>query len=651
MADPAAFVNAYDRFAAGGDPPDILTLSLSNLRGLSREAVNAGGLVTINLATGTVSSDVQLLPPDGTFELWLIDNKPGAGHTTFAHEGDDMMKVGAYVPSAGGQTLSTSLGPSVFASFFPDRAFVVRSGESPVDGFVLTGPSSLFARLRHRQVRFVDDAGAPSGFDPAAATREASIARLIADGRQLFVNERFDGNGRTCATCHMESNNFTVDPALIATLPSSDPLFVAETSPALATLENSDLLRRFGLILVNADGFDPSRGFVFRGTQNVQALANSMAPQDPAAGLDFSTNGRNPNPPERLGWGNDGPPLRDFALVAIAQHAPTTMARVPGADFRVPTDEELDALAAYQLALGRQEDFDLPTLELKSALATTGKTLYLDTGKFFEPGHKNCNACHLNGGGTTGMVFDPTIPLDVTPLGFNIGSATNANETPLALTLGLPRDGGFGQVPTVFGSFGNTEDLPPPFPPRLEIEEFNSPPVVESADTGPFFHNHTESDLENAVAFYGSDAFKKSIVPLLIPVEISADPNDPEVLAIAAFLRVLNALENIRSSIEVAERGRTMTRVADLRDLARLALAETVDALEVLSQGAFATQSEPAVRSARIRLQAARAALELAKRLGVRWAIDELLALAVQQLRVARAALANPATLPRSFRN
>jgi hypothetical protein len=651
MADPAALVNAYGRFTAVSDPPDILTLSLSNLRGLSREAVNAGGRVTVNLATGTVSSDVQLLPADGTFELWLIDNKPGAGHSAFAQEGDDLMKVGAYAPSAGGQTLSISLGPSVFTNFFPDRAFVVRSGESPVDGFVLTGPSSLFVRLRHRQVRFVDDAGAPLGFDPAAAaTAEASIVRLIADGRRLFVNEKFDGNGRTCATCHVESNNFTVDPALIATLPSNDPLFVAETNPALATLESSDLLRRFGLILVNADGFDPSRGFVFRGTQNVQALANSMAPQDPAAGLDFSTNGRNPNPPERLGWGNDGPPLRDFALVAIAQHAPTTMARVPGADFRVPTDEELDALAAYQLALGRQEDFDLPTLELKSALATTGKTLYLDTGKFFEPGHKNCNACHLNGGGTTGMAFDPTIPMDVTPRGFNIGSATNANETPLALTLGLPRDGGFGQVPTVFGSFGNTEDPPPPFP-HLEVEEFNSPPVVESADTGPFFHNHTESDLENAVAFYGSDAFKKSIVPILIPVEISADPNDPEVLAIAAFLRVLNGLENIRSSIEVAERGRTMTRAADQRDLARLSLAETVDALEVLSQGAFATQSEPAVRSARIRLQAARAALELAKRLGVRWAIDELLGLAVQQLRVARAALANPATLPRSFRN
>ena len=65
----------------------------------------------------------------------------------------------------------------------------------------------------------------------------------------------------------------------------------------------------------------------------------------------------------------------------------------------MPTDEELDALVAYQLPLGRQEDFNLPSLELKSRLASTGKTLYLDSGNLFEPGHKNCNACHFNGGG------------------------------------------------------------------------------------------------------------------------------------------------------------------------------------------------------------------------------------------------------------
>ena len=470
MADPIALVNAYDRFVANAPSPNVVALSLSNLRGVSSEAVNAGGQVAVDIAAGTVDSFVQLLPLEGSFDLWLIDNRPGPDGSTLAQHRDNLKKVGTYVAVSGGHRLSASLGKTAFTGFFPDRAFVVRSGDSPVNGFMLTGPSTFFARLRHRQVRPVDQAHARFGLNPAATdTRVANLSRVIAQGRQLFLNETFAGNGRTCGTCHVEANNFTVDPNLIATLPPSDPLFVAETNPALATLENSDLLRRFGLILVNADGFDPSRGFVFRGAQNVQALANSATPQDPSFGIDFSTNGRNPDPPERLGWGNDGPPLRDFALVAIAQHAPTTMSRRPDVDFRVPTDEELDALAAYQLALGRQEDFNLPGLELKSVSASNGKTLFLDSGNLFEPtpGHKNCNACHFNAGGSAGMSFNPTTPgfprLDGSPRGFNIASPTNANEIPMALTLGLPRDGGFGQVPTVFGSFGNTDDLPPPF--------------------------------------------------------------------------------------------------------------------------------------------------------------------------------------------
>lgn len=80
---------------------------------------------------------------------------------------------------------------------------------------------------------------------------------MTAQGRQLFLNETFEGNG---LAGRVEANNFTVDPELIATLPPTDPLFVAETNPTLVALENPDLLRRFGLILVNADGFDPREG-------------------------------------------------------------------------------------------------------------------------------------------------------------------------------------------------------------------------------------------------------------------------------------------------------------------------------------------------------------------------------------------------------
>jgi len=566
------------------------------------------------------------------------------------------MNVGMYTLVSGRHKLSVTLDQAVFTSFYPDRAFVVRRGIRPTDEFVLTGSSTFFARLRRRQVRFVDDSRTPLGFDPRdQAARGVDFARLVAQGRRIVLTETFAGNGRTCGTCHVETNNFTLDPEQIAALPASDPLFVAETDPALSTLENPELMRSFGLILVNPDGFEPPAGgppFVFRATQNVQALANSFVAAD--ATVDFTANGRNPIPPERLGWGNDGAPLRDFALIAIAQHAPRTMNRVRGADFRLPTDEELDALVGYQLSLGRQEDFDLRALTLNSALASNGQALYLDTGRIGETGHKNCNACHFNAGGTAALSFNPQTPgfprLDGSPRGFNMTAETNVNDLPLALSLGLPRDGGFGQLPTVFGSLGNTQDLPGG---HLELEGFNSSPVVEAADTGPFFHNHTVASLESAVAFYGTPAFQASIFAAraVVPVSISADPNDSEVQAIAAFLRVLNALENIRSAINVAERGRAMTDAGDMRDLARLSLAETIDAIEVLSRGALATHLEPGVLGARARLLAARQALDSAQELRDKTAVDRLLITALRDLRAARSSLVDPATLPPSFRN
>ncbi|MET0167332.1 MAG: hypothetical protein ABW318_20295, partial [Vicinamibacterales bacterium] len=298
MADPAALVSTFDRFAADRTDPNVLILTLSNLRGLSSEERNTGGSVRIDLATGDIASTLQLMPATDTFDLWLVDNQPVGGDTTLAESGDDLLKVGTYALVSGRHRVSLTLGPEAFTTFYPDRAFVVRSNRSPVDGFVLTGSNPFFSRLERRQVRFADDATAPLGFDPSEeATRAAAFARLVERGRRLFLNETFGGNGRTCGTCHVEANNFTVDPLLIATLPASDPLFVAETNPELATLENPELLRRFGLILVNADGFDPPAvgpAFVLRATQNVQALANSF--MSPDASIDFTVNGRNPNP-------------------------------------------------------------------------------------------------------------------------------------------------------------------------------------------------------------------------------------------------------------------------------------------------------------------------------------------------------------------
>ena len=241
--------------------------------------------------------------------------------------------------------------------------------------------------------------------------------------------------------------------------------------------------------------------------------------------------------------------------------------------------------------------------------------------------------------------------MDGSPRGFNIASPTNVNEIPLALALGLPRDGGFGQIPTVFGSFGNTDDLPPPFG-HFEFEEFNSPPVVESADTGPFFHNHTVPDLESAVAFYGSPAFKASLVPARDP---GGHQRGPERSRRAGDCRVPARAERAREHPILDRRGGTWTDDDQGRRPARSG-APVARGNRRCAGGVVrgrASRNRASRPSGRRGSDCGRPGWRSKSRstCGVRWAIDDLLGVALQQLRGARSALANPATLPPSFRN
>ena len=124
---------------------------------------------------------------------------------------------------------------------------------------MLTGPSTFFARLRHRQVRFVDDLTAALGFDPTAAARVADFARVAAEGRQLFLNRHSTATGGHAA--HATSRR-TISPSIRRDrhTASNRSALRGRDQSRLATLENPDLMRRFGLILVNADGFDPREG-------------------------------------------------------------------------------------------------------------------------------------------------------------------------------------------------------------------------------------------------------------------------------------------------------------------------------------------------------------------------------------------------------
>ena len=389
---------------------------------------------------------------------------------------------------------------------------------------------------------------------PPPATHHERPGRgdeLVSRGEDIFFNETFAGNGRTCSTCHRAERNFTIDAVFAATLPPDDPLFIAERRPSLRkNFEQPAFMRGLGLILENQDGFeDLENNFNLRGVPHTLALRTSV---DSPAG-------------PRTGWAGDGSPgdgsLRSFAVGAVIQHFPKTLRRIAGVDFRLPSDDELNALEAFLLSLGRQEDLNLP-LPLKGAVAQRGQEIFLDDtlGK--------CNICHLNAGANAvlGGQF-------VGNANFNTGVEDLPDQAAdlLGELIGhtVPPDDGFGTP-------GDGT--------------FNTPPLVEAADTGPFFHNGAIDTIEGAVAFYDGDTFNNSPAGKVLA---SFDPNGvgirldaTEIVAVAAFLRVINTLENIGVTLKLFD-DLLQRRVKHRFIQRRLdqALAETRDAIRVLDGG------------------------------------------------------------------
>ena len=377
---------------------------------------------------------------------------------------------------------------------------------------------------------------------------------LVARGRDIFFNETFEGNGRTCGSCHRAENNFTIDAVFIATLPDSDALFVAEFIPALReNFENPKLLREFGLITENLNGFnDLSKNFNLRGVPHTLGLSTSVA---------------SPTGPH-TGWSGDGAPgdgtLRSFATGAVIQHFTRTLNRVAGTDFRLPTDEELDALEAFQLSLGRTRELTLP-LPLKSVVALRGQAIFND------PNIGKCSICHFNAGANIDSVFLKTRGGN---LNFNTGVEALPDQPARLTQEFVPPDDGLG------------------FP---GDNTFNTPSLVEAADTGPFFHNNSVETIEGAVAFYDGEAFNNSpaaaVLTQLTGSELELDAT--QIVAIAAFLRVINVLENLREvkvNLNSFVTKEFMGNV-EFTSLLEQASDETLDAIAVLSGGGLHPQA------------------------------------------------------------
>ena len=498
------------------------------------------GNAAFDFTNKTLSAVLHGVPAGAAFDLWFVKNIPGAGRSFKPESGDQFLKVGSFAapgPNSRcfGLAACLSIDDLVLGSninFDLDLIVVTRKDQLPSVSRLAVGARTLFEKRFYRERQ-------GKTLDPVTGTVANNLEtsdQLVGRGAQLFFNETFGGNGRTCGTCHRAENNLTIDPAFIATLPQSDPLFVAENNPALAQLEDRTLLRNRALIRENVDGFDdPTHKFVERSVNHTFSLGLTNDITSGGFG-----NFPSAPPDQRLGWGGDGAPgrgtLHEFAFGAVVQHFTKSLSRRPGIDFRIPTQEELDALEAFQLFTGRQKPVLAANLQFREPRAGRGRDLFNDRTRV------QCSFCHVSD--FQQVVGNPN---------FDTGVAT--------LTPDLPNDNAF-----LDGT-------------QLGVQGFNVPPLIEAADSAPLFHNNAAGDIEAAVAFYTSDNFRSSPAGASIVVQLDV----AQQADVASFLRVVNAAENVRQIRKRVQFVRDH-RSAGNSDLLTIAIADAQDAIDVLGQ-------------------------------------------------------------------
>jgi hypothetical protein len=520
--------------AAGGDRNVFVSLGWT--QGLSTEWSEARGQVDLDMINGTLRAEVQGL--DGQpADLWLVDNQDGPGRTIQPEPGDRMFRIGRL---QGGRTakVATRLGPELFRNFELDLVVVSRAGKTPAESSVLLGTRPYFERLytstrlameRVQNVPglagFLRPASLLSMLSPGAAEASSTdiliahnlISQAVGDGGDLFFRGTFGGNSRSCSTCHRVTNNQGLDLDFISTLPANDPLFIAEipaNQGGVPGLERPRLMRGHAQILENLDGFqNPTVKFVMRGVPHSLSLATSItAPADGRA------------PVQRTGWSGDGAPstgaLRLFPVGAVTQHYPKTLNRVPNVDFVLPTDAQLDSMEAFMLSSGRLNQLNLANVSLLNASAQAGKVRFVAADA-------RCNGCHNNASSNI-----------ATGTNNNFNTGVETAPDPSQITELHPHDGGFGTADRDCDGDGVND--------CFGDGTFTTPPLIEAADTEPFFHNNFADTIENAVTFYTTKAFANSPAGGGVAIPLTAADIDN----IANFLRVLNAAFNAAISIQ-----------------------------------------------------------------------------------------------------
>jgi hypothetical protein len=294
--------------------------------------------------------------------------------------------------------------------------------------------------------------------------------------------------------------------------------------------------------------------------------------------------------------------LKDFQSGAIFQHYTLSLERLVNLDFVPATEAELDAIDAFLKSVGRTSDISLGVVTLTDAGAAAGL-------QDFSLPASRCNTCHGNAGANLGVINQ------------NFDTGVETLRIAELNTQGIPVDGGAGRSERDSDGDGDIDSF--------GNGQFNTPPLIEAADTGPFFHTNAFETIEDAVEFYNTSAFNQS--PAGQFGQIALAPT--QVANIGRFLRVINAAFNaqmaiarVEAALAIIEEHVNQSRELQ-QELLRLALVEVEDALAVLgAKVALNLASQGHLASARGFLQMASThASHTQRRLGAEDALAELI--------------------------
>ena len=315
----------------------------------------------------------------------------------------------------------------------------------------------------------------------------------IVSGMVLFDQETFDGNGRTCRTCHSAETGTLSVPQVRNRLRNNpnDPLFLHDGLDD--GVSGTDRISNFATIRVELS------------LPTGVTIASAPSASSVVVNRGIPSTRNSPALDSVIMWDGREPTLESQAESAILGHAQAA---------RQPTDDELSLIALFETAHPRS--FSSPAL---MGFAAGGPEPVLPPGitpaerrgrAFFVPGGR-CAACH--GGPMLNTANNGARFIDVLVSRFNnIGNPVYTFTFADGVTVDSP-DPGLALIT------GNSAD----------VDRFKISTLWGVRDTAPYFHDNSARNLADVVRHY-SDFF----------VAVGQPPLSPQAQAdIVAYLRLL----------------------------------------------------------------------------------------------------------------